>query len=47
MQTIMLNQEDINKLNALLQEMPLKFGLPILNVLEAAAQRDFKKEEEE
>jgi hypothetical protein len=38
-----LDEKSINELNAFLQEMPLKFGLPILNFLNAKIQEQSKK----
>ena len=40
-----LDEKSINELNAFLQEMPLKFGLPILNFLNTKIQEQSKKVE--
>lgn len=37
-----LDEKSINELNAFLQEMPLKFGLPILNFLNTKIQEQSK-----
>jgi hypothetical protein len=42
-----LDEKSINELNAFLQEMPLKFGLPILNFLNTKIQEQSKKIEPE
>jgi hypothetical protein len=41
-----LNEKSINELNAFLQEMPLKFGLPILNFLNTKIQEQSKPAEQ-
>ena len=37
---ITLNEEQVKQLEAILAEMPMKFGVPVLNILNAAAKAE-------
>ena len=37
---ITLNEEQVKQLESILSEMPLKYGLPVLNILNEAAKQD-------
>lgn len=40
MATLILSEQDVNVLNQIIQETPVKYGLPILNLLNEAARRN-------
>lgn len=42
---ITLNEEQVKQLEAIIGEMPTKYGISILNILNAAAQESKKEEE--
>lgn len=42
---ITLNEEQVKQLEAIISEMPTKYGISILNILNAAAQESKKDEE--
>jgi hypothetical protein len=39
-----LNEKDLKDLNAFIQELPLKHGLPLLNFINAKMEEQVKKE---
>jgi hypothetical protein len=41
-----LSEEQVKQLEAILSELPMKFGVPILNILNEAAQAEKPSEEE-
>jgi hypothetical protein len=41
---ITLDEKDLQQLNAFIQEMPLKHGLPLLNFINAKIQEQINKE---
>jgi len=45
MKEIILKEEDIKFLESFLQEMPLKYGLPIVNLLNKVASEAQKSEQ--
>jgi hypothetical protein len=42
---LQLDEKSINELNTFIQEMPTKYGLPLLNFLNTKIQEQSKKEE--
>ena len=42
---ITLNEEQVKQLEAILAEMPMKFGVPVLNILNAASKPAESEEE--
>jgi hypothetical protein len=44
---ITLNEEQVKQLEAILAELPMKFGVPILNILNAAAKPSENTDEAE
>lgn len=38
-----LTEEQVKQLEAILSELPMKFGVPILNILNAASQENDEK----
>lgn len=42
-----LNEKDIKQLNEFLQELPLKFGLPLLNFINAKLAEQNKEKQED
>ena len=42
-----LNEKDIKQLNEFLQELPLKFGLPLLNFINAKIAEQNKEKQED
>jgi hypothetical protein len=43
---IKLNEEQVKQLEAILAEMPMKFGVPVLNILNAAAKAEVEPKED-
>lgn len=44
---ITLNEEQVKQLEAILAEMPMKFGVPVLNILNAATKAEENKDAED
>jgi hypothetical protein len=42
---LQLDEKSINELNTFIQEMPTKYGLPLLNFLNTKIQEQYKKVE--
>lgn len=44
MQTITLNEQHVTELNNFIQDLPVKFGLPLLNFMNKIIQENASKE---
>jgi hypothetical protein len=47
MANVLLTEQDVQKLNAFIQELPVKHGIPLLNILQEAARRGEESPKEE